>query len=255
MPDNFDGMEGQAPEGQEGQEGQGGEGQHVQDPNTGKFIPVERFNQVYGKAKEYEGVVNQYKGFGDPGSVKSKLEKLSAWEKAVDEQRKQQAMTPTEQEQAKRTAQLRRELEQVYPEIADVKTLKELRAELDALRNGNTETQATATLEKHSAKFADILKTARLDTKFQPKIEEYIVSQMSGEEKQRFVAGDFKIAEEIFNQELKDGLFSTLRAKTNLPTPPTRNTPGGTPPAGKGKKPMTMKEAEDEAWSRMSGNE
>lgn len=257
MPDDFEGMEGQEGENQglEGQGEQGGGEQHVQDPNTGKMIPIERFNQVYGKAKEYEGQINQYREFGNPNDLKAKLEKLAQWEKAVEDQRRQQAMTPNEQEQAKRTAQLRRELEQVYPEIADVKMLKEFRAEFDAIRNGSAEAQATAVLEKHSAKFTDILKTTKIDTKFQPKIEEYIVSQMSDEDKRQFVAGDFKIAEEIFNRELKEGLFSTLRPKSTLPAPPMRNTPGGTPPQGKDKRPMTMKEADDAAWSRMRGDE
>jgi hypothetical protein len=253
MPDNFEGMEGQEGTPVEGGQGsQGGEGQHVQDPNTGKFIPIERFNAVYGKVKEYEGQINQYKGFGNPNDLKAKLEKLTAWEKAVEDQRKQASMTPSEQEQAKRTAQLRRELEQVYPEIAEVKRMKELQDELNTLKGSNSESKATAQLEKHSISFTGVLKAAKLDTKFQPKIEEYIVSQMSDEEKQRFVAGDFKVAEEIFNRELKDGLFSAMRGKPSLPTPPMRNTPGGTPPMNS-KKPMTMKEAEDEAWSRMNG--
>lgn len=225
----------------EGQEG-------VESQPQEQTIPYKRFEEVYGKMKDYETRSSQYKEFGDPASVKERLGKLAQWEKTIEEHRKQQSLTPPEQAEAQRVAQLRKELEKVYPEIGDVKTLKELREELNAMKNGFSENQAQATLKDMSSRFTDTLKSAKLDTKYQTKIEEYLVSQMSEEERQDFVRGNYEIAERIFNNELKDGLFSAMKARPNLPTPAVRQTPGGTPPKGAGKKATTLAEATDAGW-------
>jgi len=229
--------------------------QQVADPNTGKMIPVERFNQVYGKMKEYEKNAGSYKEFGDPQTLKGRLDKLAQWEKAVDEQRKQQSMTDGEKNEAQRKLRLQKELYDIMPNLKALERIEALEAKLSAQEGTVASTRAEAVLEKHSAKFADSLRSAKIDTKFQPKIEEYIVSQMSDDDRQRFISGDFAVADEIFQKELKEGLFSTMRGRA-LPTPPVRHNAGGTPPDGRGaKKPLTMKEAEDAAWSRINSGE
>jgi hypothetical protein len=218
-------------------------------------IPYQRFEQVYGKMKDLESKYTQFKEFGDPGSVKERLNKLAQWEKTVEEHRQQQAKTPDEQAEAQRAAQIKKELLKVYPELADVNSLKELKAAMDELKNGYATTKAEATLKEASMRFSDTLKAAKIDSKYQDKIEEYIVSQMSDEERQEFVKGNYEIAERIFNNELKDGLFSGMRAKPNLPTPMTRNTPGGTPPNGRDNKPKTLQEAAELGFALISNRE
>lgn len=236
-----------------GVESEGSVGTENQGQEQTRTIPIERFNQVYGKSQEYEKSLNQYKTFGDPGSIQAKMDKLASWEKAVEDQRKQASMTPDDKAAQQRTLQLQKELYQVMPSLKNLEKLEAMQARIDAYEGKYAESQATSTLEKHSRAFTDVLKSAKIDSKFQSKIEEYIVSQMSDDEKRQFIAGDFKVADNIFKRELSEGLFSTFR-KPNLPTPAVRNTPGGTPPQGKGKSPMTMKEAEDAAWSRMNGD-
>lgn len=233
---------------------QGGE-KVVVDPSTGKTVPIERFNEVYGKAKEFERAFGQYAGFGKPDELKAKLEKLAAWEKAVEEQRKQASLTPTEQDEAKRQLAIQKELYKAMPSLKLLDKIEALEKKLSEYEGRQSETTAAATLKEHSAKFAEILKANKFDLKYQEKLEDYILSQMDDEQKQQFIQGDFSIAENIFKQDLKEGLLSGMKPKPVLPVPPIRNTEGGHEPQGKGKKPLTMKEAEDEAWSRMKGEE
>jgi len=213
----------------------------------------QRFDQVYGKMKEYERTVQQFKELGDPNGVRASLDKLRQYEKAIEDYRKQAAMTPDEKSIAERQLAIQKELYKVMPSLKNLDRLEQLEAKLAEYEGRATETQTTATLEKMSAKFSDTLKAAKIDTKFQGKIEDYIVSQMSQEELQDFVKGNFAIAERIFQNELKDGVLANMRRNPNLPAPPVRNTPGGTPPKGQ-EKIKTMKEAEAEAWARLTGD-
>jgi small-conductance mechanosensitive channel len=216
-------------------------------------IPYQRFEQVYGKMKEYETQIQRFKEFGDPSTVKEQLAKLKQWEKAVDEQRRQAAQTPDEKSEAQRAAQIKKELVKVYPELADISTVKELKAAIDELRNASADSKTEAVLKDMSSKFSETMKAAKIDTKYQSKIEEYIVSQMTKEEQGEFVKGNYEVAKRIFDNELKDGLFASMRAKPNLQAPAMRNTPGGTPPQGKVAKAKTLQEASDEGWNRING--
>lgn len=224
-------------------------------PEGEKTIPIDRFNQVYGKMKEYEKNLSVYGEFGKADELKNKLEKLATWEKAVEEERRKASLTPSEQDAAKRQLQIQKELYQVMPSLKLLDKIEALESRLSEYEGDRDTSRAEATLEKHSVKFTEVLKANKIDPKYQPKLEEYIVSQMTDEQKLGFVRGDFKIAEEIFNNELKDGLFASLKSKSSLPIPPVRNSAGGTPPKGQEKKPMTMKEAEDAAWTMMKGEE
>ena len=223
-----------------------------------KTIPMERFNQVYGKMKDLEEKYKAYSEFGDPYSVKSRLEKQKEWESAIEKHRTEAAQTPDEKEEAQRLLLIQKELFKVMPNLKNLEKLEQLQQELESVKSANFEAQAAVTLEKHSHKFGDVLKEAKIDSKFQSKIEDYIVNQMNQDERVAFVRGDFDIAKRIFDNELKDGLFSMMRAQVApvapvLGAPPVRNTPGGTPPSGKVHKATTMKEAEDMAWARLSG--
>ncbi len=248
-------FEGQVVEGQEGQVVEGQEGAQGGTPPSPLEPGGVRFEQVYGKMKDYENRVNQWKELGDPNQVREQLTKLRAYEDALKQYRENAARTPQEQQEAQRAQQLRRELERVYPEIKDVTSLKELRDAIMEMRQASVESQAAITLDKASQRFTDTLKAAKIDTKYQTKIEEYLVSQMSQEERQAFVNGQYEIAERIFQNELKDGLFAGMRAKPTLPTPALRHTPGGTPPAAKGKGPKTLEEAADMGFGMISNRE
>ena len=237
-------------------EGEGGVGEGGGEPKS-QPNPLEpggaRFEQVYGKMKEYERAVQQFKELGDPNGVKSQLEKLRQYEKAIEDYRKQASMTPDEKSVAERQLAIQKELYKVMPSLKNLDRLEQLEAKLAEYEGKATESQTTATLEKMSTKFSETLKAAKIDTKYQGKIEDYIVSQMTQEELQDFVKGNFAIAERIFTNELKDGVLANLRRNPSLPTPPVRNTPGGTPPKGQ-EKAKTMKEAEEEAWARLTGD-
>jgi len=252
MSGDFEGAVGGQEGAVEGQVGEGQVGGQQQQPN-----PLEpggaRFEQVYGKMKEYERAIQQFKELGDPNGVKSQLEKLKQYEKAIEDYRKQASLTPDEKEMRERELAIQRELYKVMPSLKNLDRLEQLEAKLAEYENRSTEAQTTATLEKMSAKFSETLKANKIDVKYQGKIEDYITSQMSKEELQEFVKGNYEIAERIFMNELKDGVLSSFKSRSNLPPPPVRNTPGGTPPKGQ-EKARTMKEAEDEAWARLSGD-
>ena len=107
-------------------------------------------------------------------------------------------------------------------------------------------------MAKASAKFTEVLKEHKIDTRHQAKLENYVLSQMSPDEVKKFTSGDFKIAEEIFKKEFEDGIFSSIATKATAPKLPKRNPAGGTGAQGKGAKPTTLKEAEEAAWAKMS---
>src|SRR5512143_2621816 len=78
------------PQGQEPVEG----GQ--QTDGNGNVIPKQRFDQVYGRMKDYEAKYNQYKEYGDTASLKQRLDQLTAYENALKKYREEQAMTPAD---------------------------------------------------------------------------------------------------------------------------------------------------------------
>lgn len=250
LPDDLSVGQGLGTEGQ-GAEGNAGEGA----PQPEQTIPYKRFEEIYGKMKDYEGQLSRFKQIGDPNSASERLKKLEQWEKQVEDYRQKQNQTPTEQAEAQRVAAIRKELLKVYPELNDVNTVKELKAQLAALQQNSQQSVDQATLKDMSTRFADTLKAAKIDAKYQTKIEEYLVSQMSEEERQEFVKGDFTIAERIFTNELKDGLFSAMKAKPVLQAPAVRHTPGGTPPQSKVQKARTLAEAAEDGWNRINSGE
>ena len=229
----------------EGEAGGGGE----------KYIPYQRFDQVYKQMQDFKSRAEAYKEFGDPKELAAMRAEHAAWKKAIEDHRAEAAKTPDEKTEAQRQANIRKEILKVYPELEGLNSLKELKAKIEQLEGMSTTRANEATLKDHSQKFSDTLKQSKIDLKHQSKIEEYIVSQMSNEEKAAFVRGDFEIAKRIFENELNEGLFAALKARPTFPTPARHNTPGGTPPKAPAKGPKTLKEAEDEAWERLSSGE
>jgi hypothetical protein len=210
-----------------------------------------RFEQIYGKMKDYEAQVNQYKELGDAAEIRRIRAEHAQWKQALDEYKTQQARTPDQQAEAARAKAIREELIKVYPELADAATVKELREQLNEVRSSLTEQSLRATLSKASETFSEVLKANKIDLKYQGKIEDYIAAQMSDEDKRAMLSGDFSVAEKIFTNEMKEGIFAGLRVQQSPPRPATRNTTGGTPPAAKGAKASTLKDAETEAFARL----
>jgi tetratricopeptide (TPR) repeat protein len=212
-----------------------------------------RFDQVYRQMKDYETKYNQYKEYGDPAELKTRLDQLKQYEEAIKKYREQQAMTPDEQQENQRKAQIKKELLSVMPNLTALEKIEALEKQLQEYQGRFSESQAEATLKEMSSKFTNTLKAAKIDPKFQDKIEDYIVSQMTEEERQEFVRGNYEIAERIFTNELKDGIFSQMRKAP--PIPALRNTPGGTPPSGQPKKAMTLEEAANIGFGMISNRE
>lgn len=210
-----------------------------------------RFEQVYGKMKDYEAQVNQYKELGDAAEMRRIKEEHAQWKRALEEYKSQAARTPDEKAEAERAMSIRRELLKVYPELERVNTVSELMKQVEELRSNFSEQTTRATLQQASDAFSEVLKANKIDLKYQGKLEEYIAHQMSDEDKRAFLSGDFSVAEKIFLNELNEGLFAGLKSQPSLQKPPMRNTAGGTPPGAQAQKPKTLKEAESEAFSRL----
>lgn len=219
-----------------------------------KYIPVERFNEIYGKYKEFERTMGDYKKYGTPEEVKARHEKLVQWEKQVEDYKKQANATPDEKQAAERNARVRKELELIFPELKNLAKIPELESKYEGLSAGEAEATAKEVLAEHSAAFAPMLKAANIDPKYQSDIEEFLASKMSEDEKIAFLQGDFDVVKPVFEAALKEGLLSALVRKTTPLTPALRNPVGGTNAPGKKPKPLSMKEAEEQGWSRMSNS-
>lgn len=216
-----------------------------------KYIPIDRFNQVYKQAKDYERMMADYKKYGTPDEVRSRHEKLTQWEKAVEEAKKQAAATPDEKKEAERAARVRKELEAMYPELKQLSKIGDLEQKYEGLSAQEAEATAKGVLSEHSATLAPILKAAGIDAKHQSKIEEYLISQMGEDQKIAFLNGDFDVAKQIFDSDLKEGLLSALVRKPAPILPALRNPAGGTAAKGAKPKPLSMKEAEDIGWAKL----
>ncbi len=219
-----------------------------------KYIPVERFNEVYGKFKDFERKLADYSKYGSPDEIKGRHEKLTQWEKAVEEAKKAATATPDEKATAERAARVRKELMAIFPELANLTKITDLENKYGELSASEAESVAKEVLAEHSAALAPLLKAANIDPKHQNDIEEFLVAKMSEEEKVAFLQGDFSIAKGIFEAGLKEGLLSTLVKKAAPLQPILRNPAGGTIVKGQKPKPLTMKEAEEMGWARINNS-
>lgn len=221
-----------------------------------KYIPIERFNEVYGKAKEYERQMAEYKKYGAPAEIGARHEKLTQWEKAVEEAKKQANATPDEKTAAERAARVRKELVTLFPELANLGKIADLESKYEGLSAGEAEATARTVLAEHSASFTPLLKAAGIDPKYQGDIEELLVAKMSEDEKVAFLQGDFNVAKTLFESSVKEGLLAGLSRKTPPIPPALRNPAGGQIVPGKKPKPLSLKEALDAGWNRLnSGGE
>jgi len=215
--------------------------------------PIERWNDVYGKYKTTHEKYQQYSGLGDPAEIKSRLQKLQEWEKAVEEQRKQASLGEDEKAAQQNQRKIREELLRVYPELKDIQSLKELREEIASLKGEVSGSKVEVVAQKASSELSEMLKSSKIDGKYQSKIEDFIFSQMTEEEQKTFAQGDFSRMKEIFDQELNDGLLSAYKRGPRPPEPPVRLKPGGTPPR-KEVKPKTLDEATNDAWAKIEAS-
>jgi hypothetical protein len=242
--------------GDEGGEGEGGGDEAAEKVDATKYVPITRFNEVYGQSKDFERMAKAYQTYGKPEDLKSRLDKLAQWEKAVEESRAKAGQSDEEKTAADRAARVRRELMAIFPELGKLAKIEELEKGYGELRGTSEETAASAMLAEHSKSFTKILSAAHIDPKYQSDIEEYIVAKMSDEEKLAFVRGDFGVAKTMFDGLLKAGGMLTTLVKKQPPIPPAlHNTPGGTNLQGGKKTKIGMKEALDLGWARMHDGE
>ncbi len=245
MPDEV--IEGQGTEGIEGSEG------GAPKVDETKYIPIDRFNEVYGKYKELERSSKAWEGL-KPDEVRAKMDKLTQWEKAVEEAKKKSAMSDDEKSAADRAARVRKELLAIFPELAGLTKLSDFEKAIAELRGAQDEGVATEVIKEHSASLTALMKETGIDPKYQNKIENYLVALMSDEDKQAFLQGDFDVAKKLFEDDIKDGGLLASLVKKSAPIPPAlRNPAGGTIVKGKAPKPMGLKEALDAGWERMKG--
>ncbi len=240
-------------EGQEGLEDQESMEQKVDET---KYIPIERFNEVYGKFKDYERTLADYKKYGAPAEIGARHEKLNQWEKAVEQAKKDASASPDEKNAAERSARVRKELMAIFPELANLAKIPDLESKYEGMSAGQAEATAKEVLAEHSATFAPILKAAGIDSKYQSDIEEFLVAKMSDDDKIAFLQGDFSVVKTLFEASMKEGLLASLVRKAAPIPPALRNPAGGTIVKGAKPKPMTMREAEELGWQRLnSGGE
>jgi hypothetical protein len=234
---------------------EGIEGQNNQVDET-KYIPIERFNEVYKSFKDNERAMSDYKKYGSPDEIRQRHEKLTQWEKAVEEAKKHANETPDEKSAAERAARVRKELLNIFPELGNLGKIADLESKYEGLSAGEAQAAAKQVLAEHSASFTPVLKAAGIDAKHQTDIETYVVANMSEDQKVAFLQGDFSVAKAIFDANIKaGGIISTL-VKRAAPIPPAlRNPVGGTTVKGGKPKPMTMREAEEMGWQRLKDGE
>ena len=202
----------------------------------GDFIPKARFYKVYGQFAEY-------KKFGKMDEVRSKLEKLAQWEKAVEQHRSQGT-------QGDETRQIREQLYKIAPELKALEKFGSIEQQLSAMQ----EATVTARMDKASGYLGDKLKTMgfQVTQQEQDELEILLWHKMSPDEQEEFKNGDFSIIDSILSKTKSAGVFGRLGAKTP-PKAPTRMGPTGgpKPPSSQQPKGKTWDEASDIGWEKM----
>lgn len=236
-------------EGQEGQQ-EGGEQsgqQHFKDFD-GK--PFETWNAIYGKYKTASEQAKQWTEFGDPNSVRSRLQKLQEWEKQVEQYQRQQQdksgqLAPDKQK-------IVDELYNLLPWMKDaqnhLKKIPDFESKFGELEHSLSQKEASAHAERASSEFTGMLTKDKFDTKRQERIEKIVWHEASEEAQQKAMQGDYSGMFETYKQLRDAGELAGFKAAPMPPNPPRRNTPGGTPPKGPGAKPTDWNKATDEAW-------
>jgi len=218
--------------------------QGQQPQEDGRFIPRERFDKVYGQFAEY-------KKLGKIPDLQTRLQKLDAWEKAVEEQRKrtQDANGDPEIEN------------QLFSKVPKIKAALEKIAEFDKrFEKFGTYEQGLAELreqtisqrmDKASTYFSGELKKAypniTLDKKDQDRMEKIIWYDLSAEQQQEFANGDFSFIDDFIVNN-KDFLSRFAPAKST-PKPFVRLGSQGAPQQSEvDMKSKTMSQLGDVAW-------
>ena len=215
---------------------------------TPQMIPKERFDQVYQWQKEL-------KEFGaSPAEIRQQLKTFSEWKQKVEDYNNQQSLTPDEKTEAQRQQAILKELYKVMPGLQKLNEFDEIKQKLTQYEEKATNAEISTNAKRASAAFGETLKSAKIDTKYQDDIEVWIWNKMSEDQQNLIRQGDATEAIKMFGELNKSGMFNGMKAQ-NIPKPPLRNAPGGTPPKGQAPKGKSFDEATNAAWDAFSGAE
>lgn len=192
-------------------------------------IPKPRFDQVNNELRTW-------KEFGKPDEVREKLERLAAYDNRLKAYRENSAKTPDQQESERSRSEIRRQMEEVYPELKDLQRLQ---------------TIVQTNISRASGHLAQTLKSQNLEftEEEQGEIEDYLWSRMTPQEQEALKFGDFSV---IDRKITESKLLTRLKPIPPAPPPPApkRHQTGGTPPKGE-TKPANWKDADEVAWGIM----
>ena len=206
--------------------------------------PQERWDQVYGERTRYKHELEQYGVFGRPDEIKAKLDKLTAYDQAIEQARARGNSTAEEQEEVEK---VRKQFLKIFPEMREVMDSRGKLNGVDELRQQYEE----LALDRASTRFTKVLDARKLDVKYQDSLEDLTMSQMSEAERKSLLKGDYSVLEEVLDR-LDQGFLSKFAVTGSAPpAPPKRIGPGGSPPAGTPNKPKTFKEAHSAAFESL----
>lgn len=243
MSEKIEGQEGQ--EGPEGAELEGQEGAESQEHE--KFIPRQRFDDVYGKYKGYKDLgtpddFRAYRQLGDAKDVQARLDRLAKYEQALEQHRNNAGRTP-EQET---TEKIRQQLYEVVPGLKNLNVIEQLQQE-----------RMSANIEKASSYLADKLKAEGLDLpkELAGEVEDLLASRMSNEEKMMLVKGNMTGIDRVLKENITKGLLGRIKTASIPPpaTPPARHPQGSSVPK-KGGSLKNFADADNIAWERFSNS-
>lgn len=216
--------------------------------------PLETWNAFYGKYKTAVEQSRAYSELGDINEVKKNLQTFREWQKKVEEYQNQQNMSPDEKTEQQKQQAILKELYKVMPGLKKLEMLDDLQKKVSQYEENQTTSEIMQNAQKASAAFGDAVKAAKIDPKFQDDIEVWLWNKMDETQQDLIRQGDASEAIKMFNDLNKTGMFSGMKIQ-NLPKPPLRNAPGGTPPKGQPPKGKTFDEATNAAWETFSNAE
>lgn len=203
--------------------------------DSGNWIPKGRFDQV-------NNANRAYKEFGKPEEVKARLDKLTEWEKQVDAYNEDQKLTQQQRDDKASREEIAKQLRELLPELAGLNEIGDLKKAVEKITTSGVEKN----LSSASVHLAELLKKENIevDAGTHDRLEDYIWVRMTDEGREAMQQGDYSEIDEVFKQELEEGLLAKYKPQPG-PTPlPRRHKTGGTPPQ-KPKEPIkTFEDAE-----------
>ena len=195
---------------------------------TPHMIPKPRFDEVYHQVKAY-------KSYGTPEEIAAKLDRLTAYDNALQEHRRNKVPKEGNESEVERGA-IRKQLLEVMPELNQVGGIQRF---MDAnIKRAQSHVLATA-------KSMGV----NIPNDMQDDVKRYILNRMNEEERMAIVWGDYSSIDEALTQSIEKGLLSKFKVAQTPPPTPKRHSTGGTQLSENGNNaPKTWKEAEDIAW-------